>query len=80
MERRFRTPTRGIERYRSDDSSIDLVVTDPPYGMEYRSNRRAKRFDSIAGDDDLSFFDRYVDGCFRILKPDTAIRNVLLVA
>ncbi len=24
-------------------------MTDPPYGMEYRSNRRAKRFDSIAG-------------------------------
>ena len=55
-------------------------MTDPPYGMEYRSNRRAKRFDSIAGDDDLSFFDRYVDECFRILKPDTAILHVLLVA
>ena len=30
----------------------DLVVTDPPYGVEFRSNRRADRFDFIAEDDD----------------------------
>jgi len=30
----------------------DLIVTDPPYGVEFRSNRRADRFDFIAEDDD----------------------------
>ena len=32
----------------------DLIVTDPPYGVEFRSNRRGDRFDFIAEDDDPS--------------------------
>lgn len=30
--------------------SVDLVLTDPPYGVEWRSNVRAQRFDMLAGD------------------------------
>lgn len=30
----------------------DLIVTDPPYGVEFRSNRRGELFDKIEGDDD----------------------------
>lgn len=26
-----------------EDESVDLVVTDPPYLMDYQSNRRKKR-------------------------------------
>lgn len=33
------------------DKSIDLVLTDPPYGMEFRSNHRINKHDKIAGDD-----------------------------
>lgn len=29
---------------------IDSLVTDPPYGMEFRSNYRAIKYESIAGD------------------------------
>lgn len=29
----------------------DLLVTDPPYGMDFQSNRRQERLDKIAGDD-----------------------------
>lgn len=29
----------------------DLLATDPPYGQEWRSNRRQDRFDVLAGDD-----------------------------
>ena len=32
---------------------IDLVVTDPPYGMNYVSHRRAVLYDAIANDDHL---------------------------
>jgi len=32
--------------------SVDLVVTDPPYGMNFRSGRRANALAAIAGDDD----------------------------
>jgi DNA modification methylase len=32
-------------------NSIDLLVTDPPYGANFQSNRRSKRFERLAGDD-----------------------------
>lgn len=31
---------------------VDTVVTDPPYGMEFRSNYRLQKHDAIANDDD----------------------------
>lgn len=33
-----------------DTESTDLVVTDPPYGVEWRSNRRVERFELLEGD------------------------------
>lgn len=30
-----------------DDKSIDLIITDPPYLINYQSNRRKKRIDLI---------------------------------
>lgn len=33
-----------------DTESADLVIVDPPYGVEWRSNRRAESFDALAGD------------------------------
>lgn len=33
------------------DKSFDLVLTDPPYGMEFQSNSRFKKHDKIIGDD-----------------------------
>ena len=35
-----------------DAGSVDMVITDPPYGVDYQSTRAAKenRKDKIAGD------------------------------
>ena len=33
---------------------VDLVLTDPPYGMSFQSNRRNKKHEKIANDDCLS--------------------------
>ena len=32
------------------DKSVDLVLTDPPYGMRFRSNHRKEKYDTIVGD------------------------------
>lgn len=31
--------------------SVDLLIADPPYGVNWRSGRRTERFDAMAGDD-----------------------------
>lgn len=33
-----------------DDGSVHLLLTDPPYGMDYQSNRRKDRHEKIAND------------------------------
>lgn len=59
-----------------DDKSIDLVVTDPPYLMNYKSNRRVvkDKFDNILNDkNSRSLIVYYIKECYRIMKEDTAI-------
>ena len=56
--------------------SVDLVVTDPPYLMDYQSNMRSKtpQFEKIAGDVvGHQLIKDYFEGCHRILKDDTHI-------
>jgi len=52
--------------------SVDCVVTDPPYGMAYRSNMRASwaRFDAIENDDNFDFEWQlaWMKECYRVLK------------
>jgi site-specific DNA-methyltransferase (adenine-specific) len=33
------------------DKSVDLIITDPPYGMSFQSNYRQDKHDKIEGDD-----------------------------
>ena len=58
------------------DNSVDLVVTDPPYLMNYKSNRRVvmDKFDYIKNDKgDFGLIEQYIDECYRIMKDNTAI-------
>ena len=48
------------------DKSIDLILTDPPYGMEFRSNHRMEKHDKIVGDDRYPV--EILDEFFRIAK------------
>ncbi len=43
------------------DKCVDLIVTDPPYGMEFQSNYRAEKHDKIANDKEfpLWIFDEF---------------------
>ena len=57
--------------------SIDLVVTDPPYLMKYKTNHRKNKHHKfcreIAGDNDFGFIEAYIKECYRVLKDNSAM-------
>lgn len=76
------------EMKKMDDGSVDLIVTDPPYGTDYQSNRQGvDRKQSIATRTDVvvrpKFFDKikndnavpleWLVEAFRVLKLNAAI-------
>lgn len=62
---------------RIPDSSIDLIVTDPPYLVNYKTAYRKDkehRFNNvILNDDNEDLIKEYIKECYRILKDDTAM-------
>lgn len=56
------------------DGSVDMVLTDPPYGMDYQSNRRTatEKFDKIINDDNLDWLDDFCSETYRVMKDNTA--------
>ena len=54
------------------DGSIDMVLTDPPYGMSFQSNYRKEKYNTIKNDDSLSWIDEFVSQTYRIAKNNTA--------
>lgn len=58
------------------DDSVDLIVTDPPYLMKYKTNYRKDKHhkfcSEIAGDDDQELINTYIKECYRIMKNDSA--------
>ena len=56
------------------DGSIDLILTDTPYGISFKSNMDTKnRFDFIEGDNNLDFFEPFIKEAYRILKDNTCL-------
>lgn len=55
------------------DGSVDLVITDPPYGIAFKSNHRKEKYNEIKNDKTLEWLEKYVGECFRILKDNTAV-------
>ena len=62
---------------RISDGSVDLIVTDPPYLMNYKTGRRkdkTHRFnDVILNDNNEQLIVDYIKECYRILSDDTAM-------
>lgn len=54
------------------DASVDMIVTDPPYGIKYKSNFRVKteQFQMLQNDDNDIRFEAYPE-FLRILKDDS---------
>lgn len=54
------------------DKCVDLVLTDPPYGMAYQSSRRTDKYDKIINDNNLDWLQETLTELKRISK-DTAM-------
>jgi len=52
------------------DGYFDLVLTDPPYGMEFQSNHRNTKHTKIVNDDNLKWLPEFIKEIDRITKED----------
>ena len=57
------------ELARIPSNHVDLVLTDPPYGMKYRSWR--KHLGPMRNDNNFEWVPTVIRECYRILKPNT---------
>ena len=59
------------------DESIDMILTDPPYLMNYKTNHRKNKdhkfCQTIQNDDNEKFLDNYLSLCYQKLKSNSAI-------
>ena len=62
-----------MDKLIAEGVKVDAVITDPPYGINFRSNYRGKKYNKIENDNNLDFLDLYLSKCYRILKQDSAI-------
>lgn len=52
--------------------SVDMICTDPPYGMDFQSNFRIDQHAKIAGDKNLDWLPEFVDESYRVAADNTA--------
>lgn len=53
------------------DNSIDFVATDPPYLVEWQSNRRKEKYDVIVNDKNDDWLLPVFTEIYRVMKPDS---------
>lgn len=60
-----------------DDDSVDLIVTDPPYLISYKTSHRKDKTHEfcteIKNDNNHKLISKYINECYRIMKMNTAI-------
>ena len=65
-----------LERMKEIESgSVDMILTDPPYGMDFQSNRRVstEKFKKIENDDNTDWLTASLSECHRVMADDTSI-------
>jgi len=54
-----------------EDDSIDVVLSDPPYGMSFQSNYRKIKHKIIKNDDCLDWLEDFIKEIYRVSKNNT---------
>ena len=62
-----------MDRLIDEGVKVDCILTDPPYGMNFKSNYRKEKYNFIENDDNLDFIKNYFSRCYTLLKEDTHI-------
>ena len=65
-----------LERMKEIESgSVDMILTDPPYGMGFQSNRRvsSEKFKKIKNDDNTDWLPSFLSECYRVMADDTSM-------
>jgi site-specific DNA-methyltransferase (adenine-specific) len=74
--------TKNIQLFNGDclevmteipNESVDLLLTDPPYGMNYRSSRRTDKHKKIELDTSIDWFPKFIKEIFRVMKNNSHI-------
>ena len=55
-----------------NDESVDLIVSDPPYGVGYMNNYTLDKHKKIINDD-INSYKWFLSECYRVLKPNSHI-------
>ena len=57
-----------------ESGSIDMVLTDPPYGMDFQSNRRVvkDKFNKIENDKNVDWLPEFIKECHRVMADNSA--------
>lgn len=53
------------------DKCVDILLTDPPYGMEFQSNARKVKLAKIENDDNLDWLPEWIKEIRRVVKDDS---------
>ena len=61
------TKLKGIS-----DETVDMVLTDPPYGMSFQSNFRKTKHSKIDNDGSIEWVDSWAEELYRVCKNNTA--------
>ena len=62
-----------MDKLISKGIKVDCIITDPPYGMNFKSNYRKEKYNTILNDNNLDFIKDYFNRCHSLLKEDTHI-------
>ena len=54
------------------DGSVDMILTDPPYGMDFQSNFRKQKHKKIENDSDLTWLDIWCSELYRVSSNNSA--------
>ena len=53
-----------------EDKSVDLIISDPPYGVNYVNNYTLNKHKKIENDN-IDSYKWFINECFRVLKPNS---------